>query len=63
MDAIILTHAEAEEIAAVARELHDLESIRRLLDESRQYDVGCVERTVDNRLRPRKNTDEAVTVR
>ncbi len=41
MDAIILTHAEAEEIAAVARELQDLESIRRLLDESGQYKMSC----------------------
>lgn len=40
MDAIILTHTEAEEIAAVARELQGLESIRRLLDESGQYEVS-----------------------
>lgn len=54
---------EAEELAAIARGLQGPESIRRLLEESDRYDVRCAESAKDSYSRPRKNSDEAMTVR
>ena len=63
VDAIILINAEAEELAAIARGLQGPESIKRLLDESARNCVCSAKRAGDSYPRPRKNSDEAVTVR